>query len=245
MCNGCFGLVLRNNVITENMSRGAGGPWPDCGSMGIAMYGNTVYRVKDCGFYIEAGVYGTVLRWNTVFENDAGISFRANNANAAFENYVYNNRREGLWLGSTDAEDLEPKASTMSHNWVVNNGSGATTGPDDKGEIANTFDHNTYQLAPGSVLFQYGPKPTRYKDLASLRADLGQEIHGKVVDKFDPAPLGLVTFRVSGTQKDWEPIPRFDGSTKRRGAVASNSVEDAVTWRVWTDISSQNTSSSC
>ena len=46
-----------------------------------------------------------------------------NLANTAFENYIYNNVREGLWLGSADAADLEPKANKMSHNWVINNGS--------------------------------------------------------------------------------------------------------------------------
>ena len=225
MCNGCFGLTLRNNVITENLTAGDGdgGPWPDCASIGISMYGNTIYRTSGCGFYIEAGVYGTVLRWNTVFENGAGIVFRANNANAAFENYSYNNRSVGLAMQSPDAEDLVPKANVMSYNWVVNNGSGASTGPDRHGEIANTFDHNTYQLAPGSVLFQYGPK--QYKDLAGLRAELGQEMHGKVVEKFDPAPLGLVTFRVHGTRKPWEPIPMFGNPTAKRGDIVRNSAD--------------------
>ncbi len=211
MCNGSFGLILRNNVITESK---AGGPWPDCASMGIAAYGNTVYRLRDHGFYIEAGVYGTVLRWNTVFDNDDGIVFRGNNANTAFENYVFNNRREGLAMSTPDQEDTEPKANKMSHNWIINNGVGATTGPDVNGEIANTFDHNTYLLAPGSLLFQYGPK--QYKDIAAIRADLGQEIHGKIVDKFDPAPLGLVTFRVNGTLKHWEPIPMFGNPSAKR-----------------------------
>ena len=45
----------------------------------------------------------------------------------------------------------------------------------------------------GSVILRYGDK--QYKDLASLRAEAGQEIHGRVVTEFDPAPLGLVTFR--------------------------------------------------
>ena len=228
MCNCSFGLILRNNVITEPMSRGAGGPWPDCASMGIAGYGNTVYRITDNGFYIEAGVYGTVLRWNTVFENDTGIVFRANNANTAFENYIFNNRREGLAFSTPDQEDTDPKANRMTYNWVINNGVGVNTGPNGLGEIANSFDHNTYQLAPDGLLLQYGPK--QYKDIASVRADLGQEIHGKIVDKFDPAPLGLVTFRVNGTKKHWEPIPMFGNPSAKRADVVQNN-DELYFWR--------------
>ena len=70
------------------------------------------------------------------------------------------------------------------------------------------------------MLFQYGPK--QYKDIAKVRADIGQEIHGKVVDKFDPTPLGLVTFRVNGTRKPWEPIPMFGNPSAKRGDVVNN-----------------------
>ncbi len=56
-----------------------------------------------------------------------------------------------------------------------------------------------------AVILQFGNK--QYKDLRSLRAELGQEIHGKVVSEFDPSTLGLVTFRVHDTRKHWEPIP--------------------------------------
>jgi hypothetical protein len=231
MCNCCFGLVLRNNVITENMTPGDGdgGPWPDCSSMGIAMYGNTCYRMSGCGFYIEAGVYGTVLRWNTVFENGSGIVFRANNANTAFENYSFNNRGSGLSIGSPDQEYPEPSADLMMFNWVINNGSGAGTGPDRHGRIAHVFDHNVYQMpSPDSVLFQYGSK--QYKDLARLRAEMGQEMHGQVVAHFDPAPLGLVTFRVHGTKKHWEPVPMFGNPAVKRNDVLMN-CPDLYFWR--------------
>ena len=223
MCNSCFGLVLRNNVITENMTPGDGdgGPWPDCASMGIAMYGNTVYRTSGCGFYIEAGVYGTVLRWNTVFENGAGIVFRANNANTAFENYSFRNRGDGLTIGSPDQEYPEPSADTMIFNWVIDNGCGASTGPDRHGRIAHVFDQNVYRLrSPDGVLFRYGPRA--YKDLARLRAELGQEMHGQVVAQFDPAPLGLVTFRVHGTKRAWEPVPMFGNPAAKRNDVLVN-----------------------
>ncbi len=228
MCNCCTALTFRNNVITENMSAGAAGPWPDCASMGIAMYGNTVYRVTGCGFYIEAGVFGSVLRWNTVFDNYSGIDFRANCANTAFENYIFNNRAEGLGIGTPDQEDIEPKGDHMSHNWVIDNGTGVATGPDRHGEIATSFDHNVYKLPAGSVLFQYGDK--QYKDIAALRTELGQEIHGQVVDKFDPTPLGLVTFRVNGTRKPWEPIPMFGNPFAKRSDVIRNSF-DLYFWK--------------
>ena len=59
----------------------------------------------------------------------------------------------------------------------------------------------------GSVILRYGDK--QYKYLASLRAEMGQERHGRVVTEFDPTPLGLATFRVHGTKKSWEPAPMF------------------------------------
>ena len=220
MCNGCIGLTLRNNVITESMSPGAGGPWPDCESMGIAMYGNTVYRVCDSGIFIEAGVYGTVLRWNTVFEDDVGIAFRANNANAAFENYSYNNRRQGIGMWSPDREDVVPKANVMSHNWVVNNGGGGTRRPGPPGRNRQHVRSQHLSVGPGQRAVPVSIQ--QYKDLASLRAELGQEIHGKVVHKFDPAPLGLVTFRVHGTRKSWEPIPMFGNPAANRGDIVRN-----------------------
>ena len=152
MCNACFGLVVRYNVITENVRPDIGGPWPDCASTGISMYGNSIYRLKGHGFYIEAGVLGTVLRWNSIFEVDSGITFRANCANVAFQNYVFNCRGAGLNIGSPDQEDAEPRANGMAYNWIIDNGVGAGTGADRDKEIANSFDHNTYKLPAGRTL---------------------------------------------------------------------------------------------
>jgi len=220
MCNNCSDLGIRYNVITENIRPDAGGPWPDCASTGISAYGNTIYNLKGNGFYIEAGILGTVLRWNTIFETDSGITFRANCANVAFQNYVFNCRGGGLNISSPDQEDVEPKANTMMYNWLIDNGAGAGTDPDRDKEIANVFDHNTYKLAKESPLFVYSGK--RYVDIEELRKDLGQEIHGKVVDTFDPKPLGLVTFRVQGTKNDWKPVPMFGNPTTARTDVRVN-----------------------
>jgi hypothetical protein len=38
---------------------------------------------------------------------------------------------------------------------------------------------------------------------------VGAEMHGAVVTEFDPATLGLVTFRVPGAKKSWNPVPMF------------------------------------
>ena len=78
MCNSSFGLCIRNNVITENICPDVGGPWPDNASTGISAYGNAIYRLRGIGYYIEAWALGTVLRWNTIFETDNGITFRGN-----------------------------------------------------------------------------------------------------------------------------------------------------------------------
>ena len=59
VCNGARGLVLRNNVIADGPDSGV---WPDCCGNGITIYGNTTYRMQGDGYYIEAGVYGTILR---------------------------------------------------------------------------------------------------------------------------------------------------------------------------------------
>ena len=61
----------------------------------------------------------------------------------------------------------------------------------------------------GVVLFQYEGKQYYRNDLETLRAEVGQEMHGQVVSDFDPKPLGLVTFRVHDTKKHWEPVPMF------------------------------------
>ncbi len=58
-----------------------------------------------------------------------------------------------------------------------------------------------------AIVLQYGNK--QYTDLQTLRAEVGQEIHGKVVTEFDPTPLGLVTFRVPGAKCSWKPVPMF------------------------------------
>ena len=175
------------------------------------------------GYYIEAWVMGTVLRWNTIFETDLGIAFRANCANVAFQNYIFNCRNAGLDIGSTDAEDVKPKANAMMYNWLINNGSGVAANPDHDKEIAHTFDHNIYKPAKGRPLFVYNGK--QYTDIEKLRKELGQEIHGKVVTEFDPKPLGLVTFRVQGTKKDWQPVPMFGNPTTGRMDVNAGSTK--------------------
>jgi len=213
VCNGAFGFVLRNNIITDSDISGV---WPDVSSLGIACYGNTIYNLTGCAYYIEASVYGTILRWNTMFDNAEGIAFRQNWANTAFENYIFRNRRTGLSIGSCDQDGL-PKASTMVYNWVIDNGIGSSFGPDLLGEPAHSFDHNVYKVPDGGVILQFGSK--QYKDLPTLRSELGLEMHGSVVTNFDPTPLGLVTFRVHDTKNSWEPVPMFGNPNTERNDV--------------------------
>jgi hypothetical protein len=382
ICNGGRALVLRNNVIADGPDSAV---WPDCCGNGITIYGNTVYHVRGDGFYIEAGVYGTILRWNTIFDSGSGITFRENFGNNAFENYVYHTSR-ALAIATCD-QDNRPKADVMMYNWIIDNGMGAAFAPDLSNEPAHVLDHNIYKfqnwpdvdlgarkpavsridktvevgmtsdcwpgtrlrgqllarwtgilkvqkdgeyglyvtthelngarlsvdgkpalcqgeakvptsskekeyrltlkagdheivlefyhslmdnlwkscifswqppgqakavvpenvlfhrepgaadLQPGlpaihsskllaglkaeifdihddptpvdptnkAVILQYGNK--QYKDLASIRAEVGQEIHGKVVTEFDPSTLGLATFRVHDAKKSWKPVP--------------------------------------
>ena len=213
MCNSMFGLLIRNNIIAQSIGN-VSGPWPDCGSTGITIYGNTIYGLKGDGFYIEDAVHGTVLKWNTVFENGNGIVFRQNFANTAFENYVFNNRGVGLVIGSCEAG---VRADGMMYNWVIGNGVGVSFGPDKTGEPAHAFDHNIY--SGNGLLFQFGDK--QYKDMKSVRDVIGQEFHGQEVKDFDPAPLGLVTFRVDGTRDSWKPVPMFGNPVAIRADVQS------------------------
>jgi hypothetical protein len=383
IANGALGLVLRNNVLADGPDSGV---WPDCAGNGITIYGNTVCRMHGDGFYIEAGVYGTILRWNTVCDSGSGITFRENFGNTAFENYLFHNGR-ALGIGSCD-QDNRPKANAMMYNWLIDNGMGAAFGPDLSKEPAHVFDHNVYkfqdwpdvdlrdkkpvltridenvnvgltaanwpgtnlrsrfcarwtgviktqrdgtfkfyinhhecngarlfidqqrvtcnreakvpaswkereyqsrlkagdheimiefyhshldnlwkgcvlsweppggakevipkrilfhresraaELQPGlkaeffdiagarmplntngAIILQYGSK--RYEDLPSLRAELGQEIHGKVVTKFHPAALGLVTFRLPGAKQSGEPMPMLGNPLPERGDVVA------------------------
>ena len=226
ICNSSFGFILRNNVVADCAD--AGGVWPDCGGLGLGFYGNTVYNVNACGFYIEASVTGATLRWNCAFNNGAGIVFRQNWANTAFENYTFHNRREGLAIGSCDQDGL-PKANAMMYNWVIDNGTGSTFGPDRLKEPAHTFDHNVYKVPAGGVILQFGSK--QFKDLATLRAETGEEMHGQVVKQFDPAPLGLVTFRVHDTQESWKPVPMFGNPNTERNDVLNGTETDPYFWK--------------
>jgi len=228
MCNGANGLVIRNNVITEDMSDCVGGPWPDCSAMGLGLYGNTCYGLTGHGFYIEAGAYAAALRWNCCFDNASGITFRQNCMNSAVENYVFRNRLAGLAISSTDAIQPRPVGNTMMYNWVIDNQQGVSTGPDRDGEMAQAFDHNSYRVPQGGVLFSFGSK--QYLSLETLRAEVGEEMHGKVAEDFDPAQLGLVTFRVAGTKREWEPVPMFGNPDCTRGDVLSNYPETYF-WR--------------
>ena len=142
IANSALGFVFRNNVVTDGPD--LGGFWPDVCALGIACYGNAIYNMGT-GFYIEASTTGTILRWNTVFQNGDGIVFRQNWANTAFENYTFRNQRSGLAIGSCDQDGL-PKASSMVYNWVIDNGVGSSFGPDLLGEAAHNFDHNVYKF---------------------------------------------------------------------------------------------------
>ena len=97
MCNCCTALTFRNNVITENMSAGAaGGPGRPAHRWASPCTATRSTASPAAGSTSRRASSGTVLRWNTVFDNYSGIDFRANCANTAFENYIFNNRPEGL-----------------------------------------------------------------------------------------------------------------------------------------------------
>ena len=205
MCNGITGTALRFNVVTHPISPAAG-MWPDCNGLGNAWYGNVLYRINNaCGFYIEAGSVGTVLRWNHCFENWGGIMLRQNYMNVACENYLHDNTGVGMGI-STPAGDNNI-ANYFGDNVIVNNPTGIGTGVSADKTIANTFDRNTYVLPKGGRVMQIDDK--QFKTIKDVRTGVGEEMHGKVVEKFDPASLGLVSFRVFGTDKDWEPVQMY------------------------------------
>ena len=81
----------------------------------------------------------------------------------------------------------------------------------------------------GSVILQYGNK--QYKDLPTLRAEVGQEMHGQVVTEFDPTPLGLVTFRVHGTKKSWKPVPMMGNPSAQRQDAVETSENCPYFWK--------------
>lgn len=204
MCNGIIGTALRFNVVTHAISPAAG-MWPDCSGLGNAWYGNVLYRIKNCGFYIEAGAVGNVLRWNHCFEDWGGIVLRQNYMNVAAENYVHDNTGVGMAVSTPDGDNNI--ANYFGDNVIANNPTGIGTGASADKTIANSFDRNTYVLAKDGRVMQFDNK--QLKSVKEVRSMLGEETHGKVVDKFDPASLGLVSFRVFGTEKDWEPVQMY------------------------------------
>ena len=204
VCNCVLGLIVRNNIAVGDMAPGSG-IWTDCGGFGVGVVGNAFTGCDVPGCYIEAETQCAVLQWNTVFENREGICLRQNRANAVTENYCFNNREEGIAITTCDGEGVG--ANSFFRNWVIDNGLGGRFEPDKSKLPANLFDGNIYKVPVGGSLFRYGEK--RYKDLAAVRTDLAMEAHGSVVDKFDPATLDLVTFRVPGIKKSWNPMPMF------------------------------------
>ncbi len=124
VCNASKALILRNNIFADAQ---ASAVWEDCWGLGLLLYGNTIFDVDDSGFYIEAGSRGTVLQWNTVFDCGAGIGFRENWANTAFENYFFHNR-SGVGIGTCDAS-RGVKCNTVMYNWLIGNGMGCGSRP--------------------------------------------------------------------------------------------------------------------
>jgi parallel beta-helix repeat protein len=223
VANCAVGLTLRNNVSVGDMATGSG-IWTDCGGLGFGIVGNAFTGCDVPGCYIEAETEGAMLQWNTVFENREGICLRQNRGNSVIENYCFNNREEGIAITTCDAEGVG--ANSFFRNWVIDNGLGGRFEPDKNKLPANYFDGNVYKVPAGGHLFRYGEK--QYKDLAAVRADIGMELHGSVVDKFDPSSLGLVTFRVADIKKSWKPLPmfgnphgtRFNSLPKENGATS-------------------------
>jgi hypothetical protein len=115
------------------------------------------------------------------------------------------------------------------YNWVIDNGTGSSFGPDRLKEPAHAFDHNVYKIPASGVILQFGGK--RYKDLATLRAEAGEEMHGKLVTEFDPAPLGLVTFRVHDTHESWKPVPMFGNPNTERNDVVKGTEAYPYFWK--------------
>jgi beta-galactosidase len=204
MCNGITGSALRYNVITHPISSCAG-MWPDCSGLGNAWYGNVLYRINNCGFYIEAGLVGNVLRWNHCFDNWGGIVLRQNYMNAACENYVHDNAGVGMAVSTPNADNTF--GNHFGDNVIANNPAGIATGRSAEKTLANSFDRNTYVVPKDGRLVQYDDK--QFKTIKELREGLGAEMNGKVVDRFDPASLGLASFRVFGTEKDWQPVAMY------------------------------------
>ena len=124
MCNGITGTAVRFNVVTHAVV-GAAGIWPDCCGLGNAYYGNTMYRIDSNGFYIEAGLVGNVLRWNTCFENWGGITLRQNYMNSVCENYLHDNTGVGMALSTPNADNTF--GNHFGDNWVINNRVGVGT----------------------------------------------------------------------------------------------------------------------
>ena len=72
MCNGSFGLVARNNIITE---ADVDGHMARLRLERHSAYGNTIYGLNT-GFYIEADAMGPSCSGTPCSENGTGIVFR-------------------------------------------------------------------------------------------------------------------------------------------------------------------------
>ena len=145
-----------------------------------------------------------------------GIGFRENWANVAYENYFLRNHR-AVGVGSCDSF-IPVRVNTVAYNWMIDNDAGC-------------FGPNTARARPvvrpqclqvpqaggqGRCAGHLQVRKQAVSQPAELRREVGQEIHGKVIERFDPAPLGLVTFRIPGATKAWEAVPMIGNPTAQR-----------------------------
>ena len=119
--NCIVGLNIRNNVVIGDDSKVTGyGFWTDCGGFGVGLIGNTFSQLFKPRDLYRGGRGNDACAWNTVFDSSSGIVTRWNQTNTVLENYVFNNRREGLNIGTIDADN--GRASMIMRNWVIDNG---------------------------------------------------------------------------------------------------------------------------
>ena len=200
---------MRNNVVADCHDAAV---WEDCWGLGLLLYGNTMYNLGGDGFYIEAGVRGTVLQWNTVFDCGHGVGFRENWANVAFENYFFHNKG-GVGIGTCDAS-RGVKADAVMYNWLIDNGMGSAFGPNAAKEPAQIFDHNIYKFQNWPDVDLRGRKPAAAKIDKTVHVEMtmdnwpGTNLRGRFLARW----TGAINAEKDGEHRFYVETHEFNGA---------------------------------
>ena len=160
-------------------------------------------------------------------ENDGTVQLSAGNHDFRVEFYC--DRGMQGCVVSWEPPGGQGKKAAVPENVLLHEKAPGQPEPGLKAEYFDIAGANMPFDQAKPVIVQFGSK--QYMDLQTLRSELGLEMHGKVVQQFDPTPLGLVTFRVHDTKNSWKPVPMFGNPDTERNDPPTASEDHPYFWK--------------